>query len=106
MFMAGRPDTDGEPGDRASVVTLAYSGRTVAISRSAASAVADELWKGARPGSVTSAAKLAEALASVGPARRRFVEFDDYETSAIAGALADLGLLDGAGTDRARDLRN
>jgi hypothetical protein len=81
-------------GGRMSAVTLVYSGRTVAISRPAASALADELWKGARPGSATSAAKLAEALASVGRARRSPVRFDDFEATAIAGALDALGLTD------------
>jgi hypothetical protein len=77
-------------------VMLLYSGRTVALSRQAASALADELWKGSRPGAVTSAAKLAQALASLAQARRRLVEFDDYEASAIAAALDELGLLDGS----------
>jgi hypothetical protein len=75
-----------------SLVTLVYSGRTVAIPRQAASALADELWKGSRPGSVTSAAKLAKAMASVGSGRRQPVRFDDYEASAIAAALDELGL--------------
>ena len=82
------------------MVTLEYSGRTVEISRGAASALADELWKGSRPGSVTSAAKLAQALSSVGHARRQPVRFDDYEAGAIAAALDDLGLPSGANSDR------
>src|SRR5918999_750348 len=70
-------------GRNVSDVRLIYSGRTVALSRQAASAVADELWKGSRPGSVTSAVKLAQALASRGQAYRQLIEFDDYEASAI-----------------------
>jgi hypothetical protein len=77
-------------------VTLWYSGRTVSLSRQAASALADELWKGSRPGSVTSAAKLAQALAALGQTRRRLVEFDDYEANALARALDELGLPDGS----------
>jgi hypothetical protein len=77
-------------------VTLWYAGRTVSLSLQAASALADELWKGSRPGSVTSAAKLAQALAALGPTRRRLVEFDDYEANALARALAELGLLEGS----------
>jgi hypothetical protein len=81
-------------------VTLFYSGRTVSLSRQAASALADELWKGSRPGSVTGAAKLAQVLAAQGQSRRRVVEFDDNEARAVARALDELKLLDGSSVGR------
>ena len=75
---------------------LLYSGRTVALSRQAASALADELWNGSEPGSLTSAVKLVQALGSRGQGRGQLIEFDDHEARAIARALEDLGLLDGS----------
>lgn len=81
---------------RGMTMMLIYSGRRVAITREAASALADELWEGSRPGAVTSAFKLAQALASLRRGHRELVEFDDHEAGAIAAALDELGLPDGS----------
>jgi hypothetical protein len=75
------------------VLTLAFAGERVEISREHAGALVEYLWKGLLPGSATSAAKLTEALA--GPELRapRPLEFQPYETEAIRGGLEALGLL-------------
>jgi hypothetical protein len=75
-------------------IVLEYLGRETSVSRTDAPAIADELWKGFRPGAVTAAAKLSEHLRQ---GDRRFgpVTFNDHEGPAIEAALEALGL--GAG---------
>ena len=77
--------------DRRRTIVLEYLGRETSVSPTDAPAIADELWKGFRPGAVTAAAKLTEHL------RRRDrqfgpVAFSDHEGPAVEAALGALGL--------------
>jgi hypothetical protein len=77
----------------ASSMTLVVGGETVQVSRDAAEAIADHLWKGLEQGAVTAAARLTEVLRSDDrPGSREPLVFPDYETYAVRDALEGFDL--------------
>lgn len=70
------------------MIVLRYQGRAMTVDPSAASELADELWKGLRPGAVTAAAKLTGHLVQF---QRGPVMFTDHEAGAVEAALVSLG---------------
>lgn len=88
--------------ERRRTIVLEYLGRQTPVSPADAPAIADELWKGFRPGAVTAAAKLTEHLRR---ADRWFgpVAFSDYEGPAVEAALGTLGLGSESAVEDIRD---
>ena len=74
-------------------VILVFAGERVRVSQEHADALVDYLWQGLLPGSATCAARLAGALRASRALESPLLEFPSYETDAIRGALAALGLL-------------
>jgi len=54
-----------------------------------AAALADHLWQGRKPGAVTSAAKLSDALSGPTPCT---VQFEPHEVDAVRDGLVSLGI--------------
>jgi len=83
-----RPDDDARL--RTGRITIRVDRDWFELSREEAVALADQLWRGSRPGAVTAAARLSDAL--VTRSRAGTVAFEASELEAVRSALAAIGV--------------